>query len=219
MNILTIDTSTERLDISIATDTGAIHEHSIQSGFTHTQRLMPTIEQLLKEADVTPKMLDLIVCAKGPGSFTGLRIGMATAKGLRVATNAMLVSIPTLDAYAFAFTWFPGTVIPVIDARRNRVYCAVYKNGKRIGGYSDISAEELSGLVDGDAKCLVVGISDSLIASVAGIIPDAIYTSILLTGPAFATLGKLRLANDGPDGADVGPMYLRASDAEEKLKA
>ena len=219
MNILTIDTATELLDVSITTKTGSFHEHAIHSGFTHTQRLMPVIEALLAESSIPAAELDLVVCARGPGSFTGLRIGMATAKGLRASTGARLVSIPTLDALAYRYAWFNGIVVPVIDARKHRIYAAQYRTGVRLGDYLDIAPKELLPALPEGSPSLFTAVNPTLLSAVADDVPDASSDLTCSTGRAYAALGMKRLSERGADDADSGPMYIRMSDAEEKMSA
>ena len=218
MNVLTIDTATERLDVSLTTDAGAFFEHSISSGFTHTERLMPVINTLIEESKMPVQSLDLIVCARCPGSFTGLRIGMATAKGLRMATGAKLVSVPTLDAMAYSYAWYPGAVIPVVDARRKRVYSGLYVDGRLTGGYLDIAPEELAIIASEYKACLIVSVDGSLATEVGELFENSRCAIVQPSGRAYAALGELRLFDAGEDTPDAGPVYLRASDAEEKLK-
>jgi len=113
----------------------------------HSSLLVPTIEKLLKKAGVKLNKIDCFCISAGPGSFTGLRIGVTTIKGLGFALNTPIVAVPTLDVIACNVKNFKGIVCPVLDARKNKVYACFYKsdgkNMKRISKYLLISAEEL----------------------------------------------------------------------------
>ncbi|MDI3279958.1 MAG: tRNA (adenosine(37)-N6)-threonylcarbamoyltransferase complex dimerization subunit type 1 TsaB, partial [Bacillota bacterium] len=102
--------------------------YSLNIQRTHSERLMPALVRLLAEAGVEPKELDLIAVSIGPGSFTGLRIGVATAKGLAYALRKPLVAVGSLDALAYGASLGCGYICPLIDARRGRVYTALYRS-------------------------------------------------------------------------------------------
>ena len=131
MNILAIDTSTAVLSIALKTET-SYEERLIDGNFSHSEDLLPEIEKLLARASLDISELSLIVTAKGPGSFTGLRIGMASAKGIASALSIPVVSIPTLDAIYHAVSFYPGAVISVIDAKKRKFYLSAKKNGETI---------------------------------------------------------------------------------------
>ncbi|MCK4648357.1 tRNA (adenosine(37)-N6)-threonylcarbamoyltransferase complex dimerization subunit type 1 TsaB [bacterium] len=110
---------------------------------THTSRLMSIIDRILKDAFVAIKDLDGIAVSLGPGSFTGLRIGIATAKGLAQGLNIPIVGIPTLDGLAFNLFYCKDLICPILDARKGEVYCAWYKDGKRLTKYMACEPDEL----------------------------------------------------------------------------
>jgi tRNA threonylcarbamoyladenosine biosynthesis protein TsaB len=139
---------------------------------------------------------------------------MATAKGLRQAVGAPVVSVPTLDAIAWPFSAFPGIVLPVLDARKGRCYCAIYESGRRVGEYLDIDPVELARLV-GDTACLLTGSPASFTARIAQLVPRSFPMVRHGLGEAYATLGVDRFRASGGDPDDAGPLYLRRSDAEE----
>ncbi|QXM05207.1 tRNA (adenosine(37)-N6)-threonylcarbamoyltransferase complex dimerization subunit type 1 TsaB [Crassaminicella indica] len=127
MKILALDTSSIVATVAVMDDDRLIGEYIINHKRTHSQKLMPMIKALLESCEVTMKDIDIVAVAKGPGSFTGLRIGVATAKGLAHAQNIPVVGISTLDALAFNMPFSEGIICPILDARRNQVYTAVYK--------------------------------------------------------------------------------------------
>ncbi|QZY54267.1 tRNA (adenosine(37)-N6)-threonylcarbamoyltransferase complex dimerization subunit type 1 TsaB [Crassaminicella profunda] len=127
MKILALDTSSIVATVAVMDEGQLIGEYIINHKRTHSQKLMPMIEALLKSCELTMEDIDLVAVAKGPGSFTGLRIGVATAKGLAHAVDIPVVGISTLDALAFNMPFSEGIICPILDARRSQVYTAVYK--------------------------------------------------------------------------------------------
>ena len=125
--ILALDTSSIVCTVAIMDDDRLIGEQIINHKMTHSQKLMPAIDMLLKSCEVSMKDIDLIAVAEGPGSFTGLRIGVATAKGLAHTMNIPVIGVSTLDALAMNVPFANGLVCPLLDARRDQVYTAVYK--------------------------------------------------------------------------------------------
>ena len=128
MNCLALDTSAEALGICLKTDRDLLNFSQIR-GYRHAATLVPWISRFCREAEFSPDKLDVVVVAMGPGSFTGLRIGMATAKGLAAGADCPLVGVPSLDVYGWGLRNAPGLVLPVVDAKKNRLYAAFYKEG------------------------------------------------------------------------------------------
>jgi tRNA threonylcarbamoyladenosine biosynthesis protein TsaB len=126
VRILAIDTSNQTLTIAVSEDQHLLGEHTITVKKNHSLTLMPAIERLMKEVGQTPKDLDRIVVAQGPGSYTGLRIGVTTAKTLAYTLNKELVGVSSLKTVA-ANCIMTGIVVPLFDARRNNVYTGAYK--------------------------------------------------------------------------------------------
>ncbi len=143
MRILGIETSTMTGSVALMDEERLIAEYTLNLKETHTSRLMPAIDKVLKDASLTIQDLDGIAVSLGPGSFTGLRIGIATAKGLAQGLNIPVVGIPTLDGLAFNLSHCKDLICPILDARKGEVYCALYKNGKRLTKYMACEPGEL----------------------------------------------------------------------------
>lgn len=126
MKILAIDSSGIVATVAILDDDILVAEYTINHKKTHSQTLLPMIEEITKMTELDLKELDAVAIAGGPGSFTGLRIGSATAKGLGLALDVPLVSVPTLDALAYNLCGSTDIVCPMMDARRQQVYTGVY---------------------------------------------------------------------------------------------
>ncbi|MBT3274727.1 MAG: tRNA (adenosine(37)-N6)-threonylcarbamoyltransferase complex dimerization subunit type 1 TsaB, partial [Spirochaetales bacterium] len=168
MNILNIDTATEVFGLGLSTSCGESYDMVKNIGLKHAEIGMPAIKSLLDEAGISLSDLQLIVCAGGPGSFTGLRIGMATAKGLSAGAGVPVVSIPTLDAMAYGLDWFEGLVLPVIDARKKRIYVAEYRRGVRESDYLDLPIEFLPEIAAKEQALLLTGTAPELAQEVFG---------------------------------------------------
>lgn len=126
MRILAIDTSTMLGGIAIMDEQKLIAEARLNVKSTHSERLMPEIEHCLKQSGLQINDIDAFAVAIGPGSFTGLRIGLSTVKGFSYATCKPIISIPTLEALAWNFPYSMYPVCPMLDARKKEVYAAVF---------------------------------------------------------------------------------------------
>ncbi len=161
MNLLTIDTTTEYLSIALTRGDKIIARVHKKAPMMHSTLLVPTIAGLLKKAKLGPKDLDGFCISIGPGSFTGLRIGVTTIKGLAYAMNKPIVTVPTLDVIAANAKKFKGVICPVLDARKNKVYTCLYKsdgkNIKRISKYLLTTVQELTDMLDGYDDVLMLG--------------------------------------------------------------
>ena len=147
MTILAIDTSTDYLSLAVMRDGKIVARFHRRSHMRHSSLLVPTIGKLLEKAKLKARDIDCFAVSAGPGSFTGLRIGVTTVKGLAYSLKKPVVAVPTLDVIARNVKGFNGTICPVLDARKNKVYACLYssdgKDIKRISGYLLITAKEL----------------------------------------------------------------------------
>ena len=126
MRILAIDSSGLVASAAVMDDDTLLGEYTINFKKTHSQTLLPMIDSLMNMLGIGPETIDAIAVSKGPGSFTGLRIGSATAKGIGLALNKPLVEVPTVDALACNLYDTKGLVVPMMDARRSQVYTGIY---------------------------------------------------------------------------------------------
>lgn len=127
MITLAIDSSSQAGSVAVARDGNLLGEFFINNKTTHSQTILPMIDHLLSIVDLTINEIDVIAVTSGPGSFTGLRIGLATVKGLAYSRNIPCVVLSTLEALAFNVQNPEGLIVPVMDARRNQVYTACYQ--------------------------------------------------------------------------------------------
>jgi tRNA threonylcarbamoyladenosine biosynthesis protein TsaB len=221
MNILALDTAAAVLSVALSTGDGVWHCEA-EDGLRHGELLMGVVDRLLEGAGIAPGDLDLAACMQGPGSFTGLRIAFATARGLSLALGIPMVSVPTLDCMAAPWRLWPGTVLPALDARKGRFYAALYRGGQRLGGYLDATPEELAAALleagsPGETALLAGPAAEQLLERLGPLVPGG-----FLVDP-WGKRGKARELLDivQKNGTIIrgeetfsGPLYVRKSDAE-----
>lgn len=134
MKILALESSALVASVAVVSEDKLIGEYTTNVKMTHSQTLLPMLDAVLKMINVDVKELDAIAVSGGPGSFTGLRIGSATAKGLGLALNIPIISIPTVDAIAYNLYGTDQVICPLMDARRKQTYTGLYtfENGKMV---------------------------------------------------------------------------------------
>ncbi len=166
MKILAIESSGLTASIAVADRDRLIAEYTIDYKKTHSQTLLPMLDEVRKMTELDLDTVDAIAISNGPGSFTGLRIGAATAKGLGFALDKPLIEVPTLEALAYNLVGTDKAVFPIMDARRNQVYTAGYtfvRNENEPSGYecvtllapTAIAIEELADMVSGEDREVV----------------------------------------------------------------
>lgn len=225
MRVLAFDTATEYLSVCLYdSETGILALKSREGPLRHGANLAPVISEVLRESGPTDRSrplwgIDLIACVEGPGSFTGLRIGYATAKGLGAASRPGLptVAIGMLDALAHRRRGFDGLVLPLLDARKGRFYTALFEGGSRLTDDMDLAPEEIIDLLSG-RNALTTGFHSPLFLEripqerSKGLTPDPKATE-----PLAATLGEMAIeafAGGALLNPGSGPRYVRRSDAE-----
>lgn len=145
MRVLAIDTSSNVATAAIMEDNLLLGEYILNHKKTHSQKIMTMVEQLLADLELTVQDIDIFAAAVGPGSFTGLRIGVATVKALAHAVGKRVVSVGTLEALAYNVPYTEHIIVPIMDARRNNVFTASYiwdEGFKEIGEPEGITIEE-----------------------------------------------------------------------------
>ena len=224
MKILSLDTSAEVCTAAVCDGERLISEMTVNTGNTHSQTLLPVIEQILKISEVTLDEIDAYACSTGPGSFTGVRIGVATLKGMAYGKNKPCVSVSTLDALAFNLIGYNGIICPVMNARRNQVYNAVFRciNGEltRLCEDRALSINELDdelSLLDepiylcGDGyEITEKGMSKTKVQNV----PDRLWLHSAYSVARFAC--KKLAAGEALTDKEIAPIYLRPSQAERE---
>ncbi|MFZ1984101.1 MAG: tRNA (adenosine(37)-N6)-threonylcarbamoyltransferase complex dimerization subunit type 1 TsaB [Desulfatitalea sp.] len=223
MRILAVDTATEVCGLALFVNGQVMAERSIAQGVTHSKVLMEALSTLLQEAGLDMATLDGLAVTRGPGSFTGLRIGISTVKGLVLATGKPLVGVSTLAVLAHQAPGGTPWVCPMIDARRKEVYWSLYR--RQGDNLLRMLPEQAGSVVDavnqlGREPCLFIGNGAQLYAAVIG---ERLARTARLADAGLhalqpgmvARLGAQRLAQGHRD--DVRrfiPVYLRPSDAQ-----
>ena len=222
MYILGIETSTMTGSIAIICDERLIVEYSVNTKTTHAERLLTSIDLVLQSASLTVQELDGIAVASGPGSFTGLRIGITTAKSIAYSIGKPIVGVPSLDALAAQYLHSDLLLCPIFDARKKEVYSAFYRNTggqvQRLSDYSVITPENLVKDLEEPVLFLGDGVAPyrQQLTSLMG--ERALFSDpahLPPRGSLVATLGSRRLADgDYDDSFALTPCYIRKSDAE-----
>lgn len=225
MIILAIDSSTPVAGVAIIDKKKIWAESFLNTGYTHSELLMPMIKDTLIKANLKPEEIDAIAVSKGPGSFTGLRIGMVTGKSLAQVLSKKLISVPTLDILAFNLWGQGGIICPILNARKNEVYTALYEmNGEdmvRVSEYMAIGPLDLAEKLKDTGKEIRflgdgVPIYKELLQRELGF--QGIWAPITHLLPKASALGLLGLKylEEGKedDIYTLEPLYIRKSEAE-----
>jgi tRNA threonylcarbamoyladenosine biosynthesis protein TsaB len=225
MKYLTIDTTTKVTALSLAEDGCLIAEGFLHTSKTHSERLIPMLDQLLNAASWTLQELEMIGVVRGPGSFTGIRIGIATAQGLAQVLKLPLLAVLSLDALAWAGLGRVEDIVPILDARKNEWYTARYRWVKGQAKAecltlpqaipTDLWLEHLRGL-----DCPICFVGDAVAKSKARIVEVLGENAVIL--PEYVSLPRGAYAaqaiwqrwQENGTGELVEPFYIRFSEAE-----
>ena len=210
MKVLAFDTSSKSLSLAILEDKQLLAETTINIKKNHSITLMPAIDFLMASLDLTPKDLDRIVVAEGPGSYTGLRIAVATAKTLAHTLNIELVGMSSL--LALVPNQRQGLVVPLMDARRNNVYAGFYENSQPVFPEAHLSFEEVLEQVKDTDQVTFVGEVGPFVEQIQEQLPQANYQETL---PNAANLALWAWDKKADSLHDFVPNYLKRVEAEE----
>jgi tRNA threonylcarbamoyladenosine biosynthesis protein TsaB len=232
MKILGIDTSTQAASVCIIEDEKLICEYTINTKKTHSQKIMVMIESMIKQSDLNIKDIDVIAICIGPGSFTGLRIGMATAKAIAHVRNLPIVAVNSLESLAFNMNLCDKTICSILDAQRSQVYTGKYRfennEFKTIEDVKVVTIDELiEELSNRDEEFILVGEAVSLYRdklSEVSNISIASASNNVNKASSLCVLGTMKYNKniDVHNCYSINPMYIRKSQAEvqyeEKMK-
>lgn len=226
MRILGIESSSLVASVAVVEDGVTMAEYTVNFKKTHSQTLLPMIDEMMGLLGIEPATIDAIAVSGGPGSFTGLRIGSATAKGLGLALEKPLIHVPTLDATAYNLYGSRGLICPIMDARRNQVYTGIYRfekeftvvmeptamDVKELAGRLNVLGERVIFLGDG------VPIYEKQLAEALTTPYDfAPANNNRQRAASVAALGAVYFAESRTEtAADHKPDYLRKSQAERE---
>lgn len=227
MKILGVDSSGLVASVALVQDDILVAEYSVNYKKTHSQTLMLMLDEIVKMTEQDLAEIDAIAVAAGPGSFTGLRIGSATVKGLGLALDKPVISVPTCRALAYNLWGVGGLICPIMDARRNQVYTGIYEFGH--GGLNvvrDQDAMDINELINilNDMGKPVTFTGDG-VPVFQEAIKNGMKTEVQFApahmnrqrAGAVATLGKIYFAQGMYEPAEEhSPIYLRKSQAERE---
>ena len=211
MKVLAFDTSSKALSVAILDGENLLADVTVNIKKNHSINLMPAIDFLMKSVDLKPTDLDRISVAQGPGSYTGLRVAVATAKTLAYTLNIELVGVSSLYALA-AVADFDGLVVPVIDARRNNVYAGFYKDGQSLKDDQRMNFADVLEAVKDEESVMFVGEVANFNNQIAESLPQAKVLSVL---PSAYAIGKRGQELQPVDVDSFVPSYLKRVEAEE----
>lgn len=230
MLVFGIDTCCMAATAALMNDDIMVAQTVVNQSKTHSQIMMPQIEQMFKAADVDPMVVDAYAAAVGPGSFTGVRIGVATAKAMAQGAGKPCIAVSTLEALAYSLKYFDGVISPILDARRDQVYNALFSGGKdglvRLCRDRALPLDELldeikkmnkKALFMGDATLVFKEKINATLGDAAMFAPKVV--NLNLAG-AVAEIGLEKLkSGETVEYGSLVPEYVRLSQAErEKLE-
>ena len=219
MLLLSVDSSAVTASAALSRDGEIIKSELINKGLTHSETLLPLIQTVMGEYKFSD--LGAIAVTAGPGSFTGVRIGVATVKGLAFANNTPCITVSTLEAIAYNFIDENAVVCAVMDARRMQFYNALFKaeNGKiaRLCDDRAISLEDLKKDLEGFEKVIIAGDGAKLCFNNIGL-ENAVLAADNKRFQNGAGVAKAAQGREAVSPADLRPVYLRPSQAERELK-
>lgn len=225
--ILAIESSALVASVALAEKDTIIAEYTTNQKKTHSQTLLPMIHEIFKMTGIEKNAIEAIAIAKGPGSFTGLRIGSATAKGLALAWEVPIIPVPTVDALAYNLQYTNSLICPIMDARRNQVYTGIYENTE---GVMQVRMEQTAMAIEdlleqlNDMGKSVIFLGDGVPVNKA-IIEERMSGTYCYAPPhlnrqkaaSVAMLGMQYFEQGKVVGADeYAPDYLRLSQAERE---
>ena len=227
MLILALESSAKAASVALCRDGVLIAQSQQCSGLTHSCTLLPMAEQMLKNTDTRLADVDAIAVARGPGSFTGVRIGVSTVKALAHAADKPCVAVDALEALAANVTAFDGVVCPILDARAQQVYGAIFKRGERL---AEDTVEKLTLFLDrveatGENALFLGDGAPGFEAAIRERLGDKAHFAQpqhngLRAGSACALAARRLEAGETPlDYITLLPLYLRAPQAERERAA
>ncbi len=219
MNILALESAALSAGAAVLCDGVLKSEQFVHNGLTHSQTLLPLVDAALKEAGASIGEIDAVAISAGPGSFTGVRIGMGTAKGLALGADIPMILVPTLLALAHNVQAYEGVIVPLMDARRGEVYTATYlaKNGK-IEEITPMQALPLAALLPQLDTAIFVGdgaaVHREKILEVMGERARFAPPQLMQHRAGAVAVAAMALPTVSPH--EAAPLYLRLSQAERE---
>jgi tRNA threonylcarbamoyladenosine biosynthesis protein TsaB len=211
VRVLAVDTTSPRGSLAIADETGVLAEEKVESDAGHSHWLLPAVDGALRRLELAATAIDLFAVTSGPGSFTGLRVGIGTVQGLALAARKPCLGIPTLDVWAHQVRGSADSITVILDAFRGEVFWAVYGGDADLRGERHVGSLEAA-LATAPAGSVFVGdVVERQREAILATVPAATFPQA--SGFLSATLARMALARAayaGPPGA-LAPVYLRGA--------
>ena len=225
MKILSIDSTSVTASVAITENEKVLAESFINNGLTHSQTLMPMVEKTLQEAEVSIKDIDLFAITNGPGSFTGVRIGIASVKGMADALNKQCLAVSTLEAIAEPLKDVDCIACAVMDARCSQVYTATFQNGNRLCEDKAVLIDEIGEeLKQYNKKVVFIGDGAKICYDkLCEVLEECEIADEDIRYVHASSIGRLadNKINNGETpikSSNLVPFYLRLPQAERELK-
>lgn len=225
MIVLGIETASSQGGAALVGRDGLIAEYVLNVEATYAERLLPAVDRVLQDARVSIEEVEGLSVSLGPGSFTGLRIGLSTVKGLALATGKPVVGVPTLEAMAWSLPYCHYPICPILDARKKEVYCALFEyRGSVLTRLMEDTALSPRALVDRITQpTLFIGdgwrVFGDFIQQALGALAISPPASRGASPAAVADVGRRRLLRGEKDPIEaLVPRYIRPSEAELKQR-
>lgn len=222
MKILAIDTCLSAASVAVASEEKVFGLFYIDNKLTHSVKLMPMIKSVLSELDMTINDIDVLACTNGPGSFTGIRIGMATVKGLAMPDAKPIVTVSSLAATAYNFACQPLPIIAMTDARNSQVFYGKYQFTKN--GFNELTAPTAAEIKEISANIkspvIVCGDGATKYREILNENPNIIFAPPHLNMPNAATVAAAAFdeikIHGFPPAESIDALYVRKSSAEQE---
>ncbi len=226
MKVLALETATMAGSIAIIDDNNLIGEVKINVKIAHSERLMSSVDWLLKSSRISIKDIDAFAVSIGPGSFTGLRIGLSTVKGLSYTTNKPIMPVPTLDAFARRLPFCQHLICPMLDARKNEVYAGLYKwadkRCKKIISETAIKPADFLKEINEPTVFIGDGAAAYKELIIERLQDKAVFAPLSKMSPSASSVAEIAVERlkEGitADPVTLTPFYIRKSEAEIRWK-
>lgn len=227
--ILTLDSSSKTASVALIDDGKILYSSFLNDGRTHSQKLMPQVDECFKATGFLPKDIDSFAAVIGPGSFTGLRIGVATIQGIAYSMKKECIALNTLDVLAHNISHFDGLIVPLIDARNAQAYCAVYDCTRNYKKVMDDMAKKVSEIAQdvkklgknafflGDGATINRNIIEDIMEKNAFFAPQNMNYQNAQTASILAQIKYDKGETIPPD--KLIPYYYRQTSAKKKFKS
>lgn len=219
MLVLGIDSTSDAATAAISRDGIILCEYTQNQKKTHSVKLLPLIEQMLADMELSLSDIDVFACGIGPGSFTGVRIGAATMRAFCDSLKKPATAVTSLEALADNVSCFSGTIVPLVFAREGECFISAYENDTEILAPCVMTLDDIIEFTKGKT-CIFVGDGAEKNREILSAVPNAVVADSrhnIVSAGAIATIGyKKAILNETGNSNIIAPLYLRKSQAERE---